>query len=177
MYTPKVVELPYSHECLMFWHFLSNRMCLLHKGCHNHIKSWSQSASWFTKDHKGHKVYCWTRSLQFLCHANVIMPSVMWLEFSNSRVAATQVTKMLQYYTLFIHMHEGLGTQHAVSGLCILTLSFSVCIELLHRQNKPDSAAYRDRSAGNSTVVCGYLWSKLHNLVQVRLESVPGGVT
>ena len=29
-----------------------------------------------------------------LCHANIIMPSAIWLKLSNSRVATSQVTKM-----------------------------------------------------------------------------------
>ena len=33
-------------------------------------------------------------TIRCLCHANIIMPSAIWLELSNSRVAPSQVTKM-----------------------------------------------------------------------------------
>ena len=64
-------------------------------------------ASWFTKDQEGHKLH-WASgnkvldtfsTIQYmticcLCHANIIMPSAIWLELSNLRVALFQVTKM-----------------------------------------------------------------------------------
>ena len=93
-------------------------------------------ASWFTKDQEGRKLY-WasgnkvldtfsSMTICCLCHANVIMPSAMRLEFSNSRVAPSQVTKMS---LTTLHICEGLSTRlvlnmcYAVPGLCIWTLS------------------------------------------------------
>ena len=64
-------------------------------------------ASWFTKDQEGRKLH-WASgnkvldtfsTIQYmticcLCHANIIMPSAIWLELSNWRVAPSQVIKM-----------------------------------------------------------------------------------
>ena len=104
--------------------------CLLHQECHNCIKiliskcqRFSVCASWFTKDQDGQKIYwaCGNRVLDTfsmfqymticcLCHVNIIMPSAIWLELSNSRVAPSKVTKMsLRAPDLLLHICEGVG--------------------------------------------------------------------
>ena len=72
-------------------------------------KCWrfSACASGFTKGQEGRKLYwasgnkvldtfstiqCMT--ICCLCHANIVMPSAIWLELSNLRVAPSQVTQM-----------------------------------------------------------------------------------
>ena len=142
--------------------------CLLHKECHNYILiskcRWlGPCASWFTKDQEGRKLY-WasgnkvldtfsSMTICCLCHANVIMPSAMRLEFSNSRVAPSQVTKMsLTTLDLFYtHMWRFGHTTSPKYVLCcswslhlnsVLNLhlrptckfAYSVCVKLLYRQ-------------------------------------------
>ena len=125
-------------SCQMEWR-------LLHKECHNCIKiliskcqRFSACASWFTKDQEGHKIY-WASgnrvldtfsTIQYmticcLCHANVIMPSAMWLEFSNLRVAPSQVTKM-SLTTLDLFYTHTWKFGHTTSPKCVLCCSWSL---------------------------------------------------
>ena len=79
-----------------------------------------------------------------LCHSNVIMPSAMWLELSNSRVAILcnvigalkfdsgsvpndkNVTHNIRPFS--IHIREGLGTRLVLNVLCC---SWSLHVEVL----------------------------------------------
>ena len=116
----------------------------------------SACTSWFTKDQEGGKIYSASgnkvldtfSTIQYvticcLCHANIIMPSAIWLELSNLRVALSQVTKChSEHQSLFIHIREGLGT-----GLLpnMLHCSWSLhpnCVLNLHLRH-PFTFAYR----------------------------------
>ena len=83
--------------------------CLQHKECHIlhldlKMPMVRSLCIMIHKDQEGRKLY-WasgnkvldtfsSMTICCLCHANVIMPSAMRLEFSNLRVALSQVTKM-----------------------------------------------------------------------------------
>ena len=89
-------------------------------------RRFSACASWFTRDQEGLKFYLASGNrvldtfsmMQYiticcLCHTNIIMPSAVFLELSNSRVAPSQVTKIQkshsEHQTLLIHIRECLG--------------------------------------------------------------------
>ena len=114
-------------------------------------RGFSACAPWFTKDQEGHTIY-WAScnkvfsTIQYmticcLCHANIIMPSAIWLELSNSRVALSQVTKISLNTRPSLYTYVRIWGQHysqmcyAVRGLCIWTVSSEALLHICLQSN------------------------------------------
>ena len=104
-------------------------------------RRFSACASWFTRDQEGRKLY-WASGnkvldtfsmIQYmticcLCHANITMPSAVWLELSNSRVAPSKVTKMSLRMPDSLYTHTW-GFEQETTPKCV-TLFLVSALEL-----------------------------------------------
>ena len=84
-----------------------------HKGHKNLLGQWQQGARHILSD-----------SISCLCHANISMPSVIWSELSNLRVAPKCHS---EHQTLFIHIREGCNETTLEAYFDRLHFADSVC--------------------------------------------------